>query len=534
MEDIGKEVYAALKNGNTQITTWNYDKLEMMAWLTKSYSGKFNDFYSVIAAVMEYKRGSAMDLFESVSVAQKFSDEQILKTLELKQDWDDNGITFTQEVRKANAEVPQEAENQTYQEQEISIVVEQERESQSIADDEVVPELQIIVDGDSNKPPFQMEQSVESEVNPTKVLLLLPERAESTIELEPSAVSFPSKSDRPTITLPGFKVMDSLELQKEKVTSEPFLLEPFIPSIGLSVLASRPDVGKSQFCRQLALEIENGSTSYVGLTLSTNSNTTLVICTEDALSDIKRAVEKQQQFLGYQPKGLIYYAVGETEWNLNKLLEALRLALTSNSFDLVVIDGYGDLFDGADMNSITDTRKFLNKFDLVAKQAKTSILFNHHMTKASYNSGGNLADVQGSGGILQKPRAVFTLTKVDKENRILRVLKGNTAPNEYKTKGVGLKFSEDSLTFSSDSGLVDLPSKASKTMDYDNLYTIAEQFYSNDKSMSYTDVKKEIEKVASVKDTQAKTYRSEMKKLGIILEDEKGEYFLNPIRKEVA
>lgn len=354
-------------------------------------------------------------------------------------------------------------------------------------------------------------------------------------ESEKSAEDSPSKSDRRlSVELPGFRVLDSIGLQEEEFVGEAFLLEPFIPSIGLSVLASRPDVGKSQLCRQLALEIENGSTTFVGLKLASKSYRTLVICTEDSLNDIKRAVVKQQKALGYKPKGLIHYAVGESEWNLNQLLESLRAVLINSSFDLVVVDGYGDLFDGADMNSITDTRRFLNKFDLLAKQAKTSILFNHHMTKASYSTGGSLQDVQGSGGILQKPRAVFTLTKVDKENRILRVLKGNTAPNEYKSKGVSLKFSEDTLTFSADAGLVDLPSTTSKSMDYDNLYSIAKTVFSDSGTMKYPEIKRAIEQASNVRDTQAKTYRAEMKKLGIIVEDENGDYFLNPMRREVA
>lgn len=138
MRNIGVELFTALKLGEIQLENWNDDKLQMVAWIVKSYEGKFLDFRKIVQSHYGSDFNSARKLFDATSVAKTFTDEQLLNVLGVNYKWEDSEIVF-------------------------------------------FPEVRIIDDVDSNIPPLQMKQEVEIEVIPVKAPLLLPEQAESLV-----------------------------------------------------------------------------------------------------------------------------------------------------------------------------------------------------------------------------------------------------------------------------------------------------------------------------------------------------------------
>lgn len=106
---------------------------------------------------------------------------------------------------------------------------------------------------------------------------------------------------------------------------------------------------------------------------------------------------------------------------------ALDLHLTQNSCDLVVVDSFGDIFQGTDSNSTTQMRKNVRSFDYFAKKHKCLILFVHHINKASYTETPHQKNIMGGGGLTQKVRFAWQLTSGEGSTKYLTVVKGTIA-----------------------------------------------------------------------------------------------------------
>ena len=116
---------------------------------------------------------------------------------------------------------------------------------------------------------------------------------------------------------------------------------------------------------------------------------------------------------------------------------------------LVIIDGFADLFTG-DLNMATDTRGYMQKFNVLIGKYDCSILFIHHTTKAAeirntYKKG----DLLGSQALEAKARSVIMFSKHDHDysRRILQIVKGNYVTEEFKKQQIHLKFDPVTLTF---------------------------------------------------------------------------------------
>lgn len=103
------------------------------------------------------------------------------------------------------------------------------------------------------------------------------------------------------------------------------------------------------------------------------------------------------------------------------IIDALRLQLEIEDYDLIIVDAYSDIFVG-DMNQSNQVRKFLTDYGLLAGIYDCAILFMHHFGKGIKTS--DKHRILGSSGFEQKMRSVLSLSNND-GNVHLQTIKNN-------------------------------------------------------------------------------------------------------------
>jgi RecA-family ATPase len=256
--------------------------------------------------------------------------------------------------------------------------------------------------------------------------------------------------------LPEVENLPSLDLSKEEFTLEelltiketeiPFLVEKLIPKEAIVFLAGASEVGKSLFYSQLALSIINGDTEFLGLKLNTFFRRVLMFSTEDGPVSISTRSRKQLTSLSFSSdvtKRLDIITSSE------KVVERIQKFLDMNQYDLVIIDAFGDVFDG-EINVSNSVRLFLNKFSAIIRQHRTTFLIVHHIGKGKESKQANKVHLLGSVGIEGKARNVVTISKNPNNTnyRILSIVKGNYISDDHKKTPIILKFDQPTLTYS--------------------------------------------------------------------------------------
>jgi len=126
-----------------------------------------------------------------------------------------------------------------------------------------------------------------------------------------------------------------------------------------------------------------------------------------------------------------------------EILAQLKLMIRTQPVDLIILDCFGDSFDGRDANSQADTRRWFKNFVTPSKACHLMIL--HHKGKRLGDKTPHKDHALGSQAIEAKVRTVLDLTE-SSGKFYLSVLKCKSSRNEKKNSK-RLTFDERSLTF---------------------------------------------------------------------------------------
>jgi len=241
-------------------------------------------------------------------------------------------------------------------------------------------------------------------------------------------------------------VYTALELIELGNIEPKFLINPLFPQKGTAVLAGKPDTGKSQFARQLCISVALGEKTFLDFELTPFYNKAIYVATEDDKDVSAYLLNKQFNGLNKEVVENLRFIFADTLEQDEILLE-LDKALTKEPADLVVIDSFGDIFNGTDSNNNIAMRNTVKTFDKIAKKHNCLILFVHHINKSSYKLAPGQEHIQGGSGLVQKIRLALILSEGQGNTRYLSIVKGNYCPKEYKTNSLALEFSEDTFLF---------------------------------------------------------------------------------------
>ena len=237
-----------------------------------------------------------------------------------------------------------------------------------------------------------------------------------------------------------------LELMAEGSSQQKYLMPPILPQNGCAVLAGKPDTGKSQFARQLCIEIASESNKFLDFDLTPNRKKALYVATEDDIDSVKFLTDRQYKGL-YKPFNDNLRFIFADVLTQEEIFNTLKKELAQEPVDLVVVDSFGDIFKNSDSNNNMAMRNTVKDYDRLAKKYDCLILFVHHINKGGYRQSPGQEHIQGGSGLVQKVRLALQLSEGDGDIRYLSVVKGNYCPKQYKSNSLELLFSEQTFLF---------------------------------------------------------------------------------------
>lgn len=248
-------------------------------------------------------------------------------------------------------------------------------------------------------------------------------------------------------------VYNAVELMAMGNLEPKYLMSPILPQKGTAVLAGKPDTGKSQFARQLCIQVALGLDNFIDFKINPIHNRSIYVATEDNLEATRFLLSKQMNGLNTVPKENLRFIFADT-MEQEEVLKELDKQLTEAPADLVVVDSFGDIFKGGDSNNNMAMRNTVKIFDKIAKYHNCLILFVHHINKGAYRQAPGQEHIQGGAGLMQKVRLGIQLSEGENNTRYFTVVKGNYCPKEYKQNSIILEFSENTFLFTNTGKLI--------------------------------------------------------------------------------
>lgn len=325
----------------------------------------------------------------------------------------------------------------------------------------------------------------------------------------------------PEVLNPDKVVFNAVELMAMGNLEPKYLMHPIFPQKGSAVLAGKPDTGKSQFARQLCIQVALGHKKFLDFDLSPVHKRSIYVATEDNQEATTFLMSKQFKGLNEEVVENIRFIFADTmdqEEILIKIDEELKLCPA----DLVVVDSFGDIFKGSDSNNNMAMRNTVKLFDKIAKEHNCLVLFVHHINKAAYRQAPGQEHIQGGSGLVQKVRLAIQLSEGEGNKRYFTVVKGNYCPKEYKQNSLELLFSEEDFLFTNTGILIPTaelgtqPDNLKTEEKYNELEVTALTIFS-DNLVSYGNFVKEFCRITGKSVPTAKRAHSNLVKFGLIV-----------------
>ncbi len=275
---------------------------------------------------------------------------------------------------------------------------------------------------------------------------------------------------------------------KNPPTADYYLWQNLIPNKNITGLIASSDTGKSMVAQQLSIAIALKKKEFLGLKLNITHNKVVYVSTEDSDLDWHLKVGKQQ-FSAEEVENLKNLTI--IQGYDKDFVKLMGNFLKHHKIDLLVIDVITDAFQG-DPNSSTQVRRFMNELMDLAREHEFTILYLHHIKKASDNSLGNKTDVLGSSAFESKVRSLMFLRKNSSNNaiRTLSIVKANGLSIEQKQIEYNIRINPD-LTLSLDSKNEATTTKATKSNNPEIRDAIVEML-NNNPSISGNKIAKEL------------------------------------------
>lgn len=317
-------------------------------------------------------------------------------------------------------------------------------------------------------------------------------------------------------------VLNAVELMAMGQVEQQYLMSPILPRKGTAVLAGKPDTGKSQFVRQLCIQVALGLDDFLGFGITPVHNRAIYVATEDNSEATRFLLSKQLKGLDHNPIENLRFMFADT-MDQKEILEQLHNDLTEFPSDLVIVDSFGDIFTGGDSNNNMAMRNTVKLFDKIAKDHNCLIIFVHHINKGAYRQAPGQEHIQGGSGLVQKVRLAIQLSEGEGETRYFTVVKGNYCPKEYKQNSMELSFSEDTFLFENTGKLIPTedigfkPEIDKKEDKLDDLRDMAKQIF-NDQILTYGKFVSRYCEITGKSTATGKRVHSNLRKLEIIVE----------------
>ncbi|MFC2125556.1 AAA family ATPase [Bacteroidota bacterium] len=251
-----------------------------------------------------------------------------------------------------------------------------------------------------------------------------------------------NKENEGKIHRPNFIPLNELLAHGSKEI--PHLVDGLFPKTGMVSIVGASDVGKGALLRQLGLNVI-ADDNFLDFRVHPVCKRVIYVSTEDPEDAFRPLVWRQLSVLGYDDDEALS-RMKCVFWS-DHLVNDLEAELSEYSSDLIILDAYSDLFDGKDLSTSAQVRRFLRPYDDLAKKHGCLIVWVHHVNKDAEGKSANKKNATGSQAFEAKMRVVVELQKKSGGDRTLTITKGNYIPDSEKMKAHVLTFDPESLTF---------------------------------------------------------------------------------------
>ncbi len=238
-----------------------------------------------------------------------------------------------------------------------------------------------------------------------------------------------------------FGEISAASMMRQPATEMECLLHPIFPRVGCVSLVGSSDTGKSSLLRGLAIAVCAGADEYVGFRLQQRYSRALYISTEDDEQAVRFLLHRHNNELHLPIEAFSGLSFIFSPDNVTESVEGF---LSRHPTDLVVIDAFADIYEGA-LNENNRVRAFLQQYYTLAIKHQCLFIFLHHTGKRTEDSVPSKHNAIGSQGFEAKMRLVIELRNdpTSSERKHLCIVKGNYLSAEYKHSSYELHFSED-------------------------------------------------------------------------------------------
>ena len=197
----------------------------------------------------------------------------------------------------------------------------------------------------------------------------------------------------------GFEVFTEDDFDEMELIDEPMIVDNFLPSDSLVVIAGESGANKSFFAMQMAMSIANGDDSFLSFKINQKE---LKICYVDTELGNKKLNKRyrsiKQEFSNWNDKKNITWlskkGIGEAPYDdIDKFIEG-------KGFDLLIIDCLYNTTNNADISKGHNVSRYTDKITILKqKHNLISVLCVHHFNKGGKQEGLILDRMTGASNL---------------------------------------------------------------------------------------------------------------------------------------
>ena len=195
----------------------------------------------------------------------------------------------------------------------------------------------------------------------------------------PTPIPLADPADASPLASAGFHFSSWSELLAEPEETQSWLWDQTLATSSISILVSRPKVGKSTLARSIAVAVATGG-QLLGREVAQGTILYLQFSAEGKRSELRQSLERA----GVQLNDRIWIYTGPT---VESPIEALEAALAHHRPNLVVIDTMIRWVPVSDANDYTEMSRVTEAIATMARMSGSHIMMLHHASKADRDAG---------------------------------------------------------------------------------------------------------------------------------------------------
>lgn len=200
------------------------------------------------------------------------------------------------------------------------------------------------------------------------------------------------------------------DLIAQKPMENPFLVEPLVPSMGITAVSGHPGSGKTWIILHIAFCVAEGVPLFDKF--KTTQGAVLLIDEENGIFETKRRLEMLDYMLKRLP--IYFYIQGHFKIDKRSDMEQLKETLREKNISLVIFDPFAQMHSKVENNA--EEASLLMEYLQEINEMGVSVIFIHHHRKDSKGKSGGGQSLRGSSAFSGRLDSHVMVKKMNSDN----------------------------------------------------------------------------------------------------------------------